>query len=210
MNHQTFILNGIEDKMTEKAIFPLPIVLYPNGITRLRIFEQRYLRMVKQASGDIGFVISVFDKQNPDELSDVGTFVKIIDFDQLGDGTLGIDIQAQSLVTIGQSYQEQDKLHQAQVTPINHWPEHPFGQKIEILANRLAMIFEQNPAATELYKQRHMDNANWVVARWLEILPLNPSLKAMFYNPNSFDQAIDLLSTVVLAQKATDEVQQLG
>lgn len=195
--------------MTEKAIFPLPIVLYPNGITRLRIFEQRYLRMVKQAS-DIGFVISVFDKQNPDKLDDIGTFVKIIDFDQLDDGTLGIDIQAQSLVTIGPYYQEQDKLHKAEVAPIEHWSEQPFNSKMEMLAERLETVLGENPAAKQLYPQPQMSNANWVVARWLELLPLNPSLKAMFYHPNSFDQAIDLLSTVLLAQKATSEAQVLG
>lgn len=196
--------------MTEKAIFPLPIVLYPNGITRLRIFEQRYLRMVKQASGDVGFVISLFDKFNPDKLSDIGTFVKIIDFDQLDDGTLGIDIQAQSLVSIGSSYQEQDKLHKAQIISVNHWSEQPFSSKIEILANRLESALSESPAAKALYSQTKMENANWVVARWLEILPLNPSLKAIFYNPNSFEQAIDLLSMVVLAQKTTTEAQYIG
>ena len=127
--------------MTEKAIFPLPIVLYPNGITRLRIFEQRYLRMVKQATGDMGFVISVFDKQNPDKLNKIGTFVKIIDFDQLEDGTLGIDIQAQSLVTIGSHYQESDKLHKAKVTTFDHWAERPFNSKMEIFAARLQTVF---------------------------------------------------------------------
>lgn len=196
--------------MTEKAIFPLPIVLYPNGITRLRIFEQRYLRMVKQASGDIGFVISLFDKQNPDKLSNVGTFVKIIDFNQLDDGTLGIDIQAQSIVSIGTYYQESDKLHKAQIVSLKHWDEQPFDLQMEILANRLESLFGDNPAAKQLYTQTHLNNANWVVARWLELLPLNPSLKALFYNPNSFDQAIDLLSTVVLAQKTTTEAQPIG
>ena len=196
--------------MTEKAIFPLPIVLYPNGITRLRIFEQRYLRMVKEASADVGFVISVFDKHNPNKLSDIGTFVNIIDFDQLDDGTLGIDIQAKTLVSIGEYHQEDDKLHKAQVTSIGHWSEQPFNDKVEILAERLENVFKENSTAKLLYKEPQMSNANWIVSRWLEILPLNPSLKAMFYNPNSFEQAIDLLSTVVLAQKVTDAARPLG
>ena len=196
--------------MTEKAIFPLPIVLYPNGVTRLRIFEQRYIRMVKEASGDVGFVISLFDPQDPNKLSDIGSFVKIIDFDQLDDGTLGIDVKSEALVSIGAFYQEQDKLHKAQVMEIDHWSKQPFNQKIEDLAARLESVFKENPQAKELYQQPKMENANWVVARWLEILPLNPGLKAMFYHPNSFDQAIDLLSTVVLAQKTPSETQPSG
>ena len=42
------------------GVFPLPIILFPNGITRLRIFEPRYVRLVKQAAAGDGFALSVY------------------------------------------------------------------------------------------------------------------------------------------------------
>jgi len=37
-------------------IFPLPVFLLPGGVTKLRIFEPRYLKMVSTASSGQGFV----------------------------------------------------------------------------------------------------------------------------------------------------------
>ena len=133
--------------------------------------------------------------------------VNISDFDQLDDGTLGINVQAQSLVTISNCFQEPDKLHQGQIIAINHWPQQPMSQTVEQLALRLENVFNDNPDAKQLYPQTNFNCANWVCARWLELLPFNPTLKAMFFNPNSFEQAIELLGTVVLAQKATVQAQ---
>ena len=42
----------------KRAIFPLPVFILPEGATKLRIFEQRYLDMVKEAAKDnTGFVV---------------------------------------------------------------------------------------------------------------------------------------------------------
>ena len=37
---------------TEIALFPLQAVLYPTIATRLQIFEQRYLRLVRECMAD--------------------------------------------------------------------------------------------------------------------------------------------------------------
>lgn len=191
--------------MMQKAIFPLPVVLYPGGITRLRIFEQRYLRMVKESSGDVGFVLSVYDADRPTQLSQLGSWVKIIDFDQLEDGTLGIDVQSQWLMSIDNATQDPDLLNRAEVDFIDHWPQREMEESTQRLAQRLKVLFDQTPLIKQLYTETHMDDPNWVCCRWLEVLPINPSVKAMFYAVNSFDHAVELLSTVVLAQKPLGE-----
>ena len=78
-------------------IFPLSIYLLPQGITRLRIFEQRYLNMVKNVHKTNGFVISYYqDSPNLDiesKISAWGSWVEIVNFMQGDDGILVIDVK---------------------------------------------------------------------------------------------------------------------
>ena len=59
-------------------VFTLPIFLLPDGHTRIRVFEPRYLKLVRIASQNHGFVIYNSDKHN----EDVGSLVDIINFEQ--------------------------------------------------------------------------------------------------------------------------------
>ena len=81
-------------------IFPLGIVVFPGNIQSLQIFEPRYLKMVKEClNSDSGFVITL---QNPniDSFKDKGTYVKVIDFNNLPNGLLGITVKAINRVEI--------------------------------------------------------------------------------------------------------------
>jgi len=72
------------------ALFPLNIVLFPGGPLPLRIFETRYLDMVRSCMrGDQRFGVALIregGEVGPAETFDVGTMAKIIDFHQLSDG----------------------------------------------------------------------------------------------------------------------------
>ena len=59
-------------------IFPLSIFLLPEGVTRLRIFEARYLKMVSMAMKNNGFVVLPIanEEQVEDELT--GSWVEIL------------------------------------------------------------------------------------------------------------------------------------
>lgn len=188
------------------ALFPLPVILFPGGVTRLRIFEQRYLRMIKEAAGDKGFALTTF---YPDKLHNVGdraSWVKIIDFQTLEDGMLGVDIQAQSVLAIDQVTVEEDGLIRGQTTQIPHWPpspslpqQQPQTQQIQALAAKLKQVLEANPVLKAFYPQPCYDDANWVCLRWLEILPISTIDKSRFFAPDSFDMAVGLLRGMVLA-----------
>lgn len=88
--------------MTELPLFPLSGVLLPHGRMPLRIFEQRYLDLVRDCMrNDSGFGVvwirrgaEVAEKGSASpELGDYGTLAKIVDWDQLPDGLLGITIE---------------------------------------------------------------------------------------------------------------------
>ena len=82
--------------MRELPIFPLPLVLNPGGELRLRIFEPRYLDMVRDcARSQTGFgICSVLPAPGSDQrgICSMGCEAKIVDFDTLPDGLLGIQV----------------------------------------------------------------------------------------------------------------------
>src|SRR5699024_6973494 len=79
------------------ALFPLPTVVFPDGIMPLRIFEPRYLDLVAMCmKGSTGFGVCAPRPSNSGDFSEpnsIGTLVEIIDFDRLDDGCLGITVE---------------------------------------------------------------------------------------------------------------------
>ena len=88
--------------MSELPLFPLSNVLLPFGRIPLQIFEQRYLDLVRdsmKSSSPFGVVwirqgaeVAQRGKAAPD-LGDYGTCARIVDWDQLSNGLLGITIE---------------------------------------------------------------------------------------------------------------------
>jgi len=71
------------------SLFPLSVVLFPEGPLPLRIFETRYVDMVRKCMrSDQSFGVVL-------ETADVGTMAKIVDFHQLSDGFLGLSCVGQ-------------------------------------------------------------------------------------------------------------------
>ncbi len=88
--------------MSRVPLFPLGAVLMPGGRTPLRIFEQRYLSLVRNCMREgepfgvvwirRGSEVAERGRAAP-ELGDWGTLARIVDWDQLPDGLLGITIE---------------------------------------------------------------------------------------------------------------------
>ena len=79
---------------TELPLFPLQTVLFPGATLSLRIFEQRYLDMVRDCSrNEQGFgVICAWPagSENRARHARIGTEAVIVDFSTLEDGLLGL------------------------------------------------------------------------------------------------------------------------
>ena len=78
----------------EIPLFPLNTVIFPDGLIPLRIFETRYLDMVRDcARHDTGFGIVLTKPKTQKEsisIHKIGTFCTISDWERLSDGLLGI------------------------------------------------------------------------------------------------------------------------
>jgi len=88
--------------VNELPLFPLSGVLLPHGRMPLRIFEPRYLDLVRETlrnDSSFGVVwirrgleVAQRGRAAP-ELGDYGTEARIVDWDQLPDGLLGVGIE---------------------------------------------------------------------------------------------------------------------
>lgn len=188
-------------------IFPLPIFLLPGGITRLRIFEQRYLKMIRIASKENGFVIASHSTNKDNEPTvkieehKWGSWVDIINFDQGDDGVLEVDVKCKYLVNLLCVEKDEDNLHFSTVKINPHWSQKDIHDVSTPLLHTLASAFEQSPLLQNFYKNDMTDNTNWVVARWLEILPISLEVKTLFSKPDSFQTAQEFVHSVVLSNK---------
>ncbi|EEW05312.1 conserved hypothetical protein [Vibrio mimicus VM603] len=157
-------------------LFPLSSVVLPEGKMKLRIFEPRYQRMVAQCSKTgRGFGLCLFESKsnkNASELSEFGTLVKIVDFETLSDGLLGITVVGMRRFEILKVRVEYDGLRIATVQWLPDWPSHELLDRERFLGEQLQEVYRQFPQIGELHSLCFFDDASWVCQRWLELLPL--------------------------------------
>ena len=111
-------------------LFPLNTVLFPDCKLPLQIFEQRYLRLVKECMrDDEGFVVVLISEGNEvggaPSIYSTGTWVKITDWKQLDNGLLGITITAQDRVRVDRPSAQDDGLLTAEVYPLSSRTDAP-------------------------------------------------------------------------------------
>lgn len=191
----------MNDKKLILPIFPLPVFILPDGITRLRIFESRYLKMIKIATKGQGFVIWSNYQASEKSLVEWGSWVNIINFDQGDDGVLEIDVKCSSLVKITDINQDADNLHFGEITKLNHWSQSRFQPMIDELSSAIEDIFESNILLSDLYTDMQLNNVNWVVARWLELLPVDLNVKSSFVAQYGFVEAKEFVQSIIMQNK---------
>ena len=176
-------------------IFPLPVFLLPQGITRLRIFEARYLKMVKIASREHGFVIYL-NREEPRN-SHWGSWVDIVNFATGDDGILEIDVKCHSLVQVSNQFSDSDNLAFAQVDKLSHWADSfEYGDSAH-LAQTLKNFVASNRQLKDLYTEQPFDNKHWVTARWLELLPVSLAVKDQLTSANNFEATLQFVNSIV-------------
>jgi hypothetical protein len=194
----------MKDQHYHLPVFPIPVFLLPEGMTRLRIFEPRYLKMVSIAMKDQGFIIYCNTKQTKlNENTNVtiwGSWVEIINFNQGEDGILEIDVKCKSLVNIHTLNKQKDNLFYADITNLAHWSadkHHTLNNENDELTQSLQKLIKTSKLLNELYPEIVKDNTVWVVSRWLELLPLEKTIKPIFIQQYNFEQAKEFLNSIL-------------
>jgi Lon protease-like protein len=165
----------------EIPLFPLGTVLFPGGPLPLRIFEARYIDLVRRClRDDSGFGVVLIregvEAGGPADTFDVGTYARIVDFSQQPDGLLGISAAGERRFRILERRRARDGLNFADVEWLPDELHRPLPEELAELAPALDLILTQvgEPYAS---LERRTDDAAWVAGRLAEILPIPPGQK---------------------------------
>ncbi|WP_425440396.1 LON peptidase substrate-binding domain-containing protein [Photobacterium lipolyticum] len=181
--------------MMRLPLFPLQLYLLPGGISKLRIFEARYTRLVKlaMASSD-GFGLCMKDD---DKICHFGTRAIITDFESLPDGLLGVTIQGVDKFIINDYWHEDDGLHFGDVSLMDNWSKTEIRSIDRDVPNTLRVLLKEYPEHSVNYPTPDFEDMTWVCQRWLEILPLDTTQKQWFMSRNDHRAALSFLHGVI-------------
>lgn len=181
--------------MTELPLFPLSSVLLPFGRVPLKIFEPRYLDLVRdslKSSTPFGVVwirrgAEVVQRgRAAPELGDYGTCARIVDWDQLPNGLLGITIEGGERFELFETRTRGNGLIVGQVALHEVVTPAPMS---DIWLSLLSVLrsLETHPHV-ERMKLRVDYNDAWQVAYTLiQLLPLDEALKYELLGIDSID-----------------------
>ena len=179
------------------ALFPLNIVLFDGGPLPLRIFETRYVDMVRRCMREdqrFGVVLIREGREMGPALTfDIGSLARIVDFHQLSDGFLGLSCVGERRFRILNRSQQADGLNRGEVEFLAVEPKLPVPERHARLADLLQTVL---PQLGEVYTgiPMHLDDAAWVGHRLAEILPLAAAEKQFCLELDDPIQRLDFLS----------------
>jgi Lon protease-like protein len=190
--------------MIERPLFPLNTVLFPGGLLPLRIFETRYVDMVRDCmrAGGGGFVVvSILggsETSTEVQFSRMGTRAEIIDWDQRPDGLLGILASGRERVRVHAHERRSDGLIVAEVEPVQEWPPLDLPLEYASLAGLLERLLDQLGTPWS-HLERKPDDASWVVGRLTELLPLELAFKQSLLEEDDPLRRLERLRGAMLA-----------
>jgi Lon protease-like protein len=161
----------------EIPLFPLRTVLFPDGFLPLRIFEQRYLDMVKDCARHAsGFGVCLIreggEAGSPVKTTEIGTHARIVDWYTLEDGLLGVSSVGTFRFVIDSTWRQDDGLLRAQVRILPEPPSCPLPEAYALLAEVLGRFMEKVGHQYPSWSEDCLDDAAWVGYRLAELLPL--------------------------------------
>jgi Lon protease-like protein len=162
--------------MPTLPLFPLNTVLIPGGPLKLRIFEARYVDMIgrcmREGSGfGVALIVEGVEAGGPARTANVGTLARIVDFEQLEGGLLGITAHGCERFRIDLVRQQSDGLNVADVEWLREEPQCAVGDEHSILAELARQAFQQFAGLYADLPPAYED-ATWVGMRLAEMLPL--------------------------------------
>lgn len=191
--------------MSELPLFPLSGVLLPFGRIPLQIFEQRYLDLVRdcmKSGTDFGVVwirrgaeVAQRGRVAPD-LGDYGTCARIVDWDQLPNGLLGITIEGARRFELIETATRANGLVVGDVQLQDAQSPAPMLDAWQPLLDVLLSL-QTHPHVQQMNLQLDYDNAWQVGYTLVQLLPLEESLKYELLGIDSVEALMQELDTVL-------------
>ncbi len=158
-------------------LFPLHAVLVPGARLQLRIFEPRYLDLVRQCGRDasgFGVCLIVDGRETGEAPSPVafGTEARIVDFTTLPDGLLGITVQGARRFHVERTRVRDNGLIVADVAWLDEPAPIPLAIEHDLLATLLRRLVEHMDGEHARADATDYADAGWVSWRLAELLPI--------------------------------------
>lgn len=168
-------------------LFPLKTVLFPDGVLPLRVFETRYVDMVRacmkknapfgvvaiRAGDEVGAAADTFG---------IGTLAHIVDWDMPDLGVLLLDTRGGERFRILETRTLPSQLIEARVELLPVDGPCDGGEALPLCANVLRVVIDdlleraQAEAGDDFIspfpEPYRLDDAGWVANRWSEMLPI--------------------------------------
>lgn len=157
-------------------LFPLNAVLFPGGTLSLKVFEQRYMNLVKdcfkqESAFGICLIAEGAEVGAPAKPHPVGTEARIVAWDMTQPGILNITVRGAERFRILSSEADGTGLLQARVEPIAAEAEMPVPEALAALVP-LLQAMAADVGADRLPPPHRFDDAAWVGYRFCELLPI--------------------------------------
>lgn len=187
--------------MREIPLFPLNTILFPGGPLPLRIFETRYVDMVRRClREESGFGVVLIrqgaEAGGPARFESVGTEARIVDFNRLEDGLLGLGCLGLGRIRVVESWRAPDGLNVGRVEDLEPEPRTAVPAEQAHLVGTLRKVL---PGLGEVYAQvaRDFEDAAWVGHRLAELLPLDLGAKQALLEMDGPLERLALLAPMI-------------
>lgn len=203
-------MNKINESPKKIPLFPLGTVLFPDGVIALKIFEARYLDMIKQClreKTEFG-VISIMKNSEPDHealvssFSNIGTLALIEDFDPVQPALYITKSLGTRRFRLLNSTQEPNGLWIGEIELLDQDPEIPIPQEhqgVAKLLDEIISVIQSGDLMGEApFKEPFkMDDCGWVANRLAELLPISLAQKNHLLGQINPRIRLDLITEII-------------
>ena len=165
-------------ELQQLPLFPLNTVLFPGGELTLRIFETRYLDLVRDCGHHgAGFgICRILEGEEvgvPAIPAAIGCEARVVDFSSGADGLLVLSVRGERRFRVDATTARDNGLIVAQVEWLAELPAQQIAPEHELLALLLRRIVESAGPPHDRVDKARFEDANWVSWRLAEWLPLS-------------------------------------
>lgn len=188
-------------------LFPLNVVIFPEGLLPLKIFEARYLDMVRnclRTQTSFG-VVAVHQSQNGLPFAAVGTRFKILDADVPSPGLMAIQCAGQQRFRVKSAHQASDGLWMGEVADIEQDQSVSIPDDLKLTASYLERLIASLRQADQqnglpFLEPFKLDDCAWVANRWCELLEIPIAQKQRMLELDSPLVRLELVQDILSAQ----------
>ena len=197
--------------MVDLPLFPLRTVLFPGGLLPLRIFETRYVDMVSHCmrEGSEFGVLLIKDASSAEtgpvtELASIGTSARIVDFNALPGGLLGLMCRGARRFRLLSRRLQSDGLHVGSVEWLNEPPPSALAPDHRPLARVVRRVLREL-GDTARHLDADFEDAGWVSNRLAEFLPLERGAQQELLEQGDAQERMRALAPLIEVPREGDE-----